>query len=123
MTNNYYINFCGKCSGDLKLDGVDAHGVQQAVLEIEDKVAQHHQKHLEVELAAAGLGQRQEQERDERNDEENKAKDGEVQEPHTVELVHGAIQEIKQITLHFCDIYTLNIILVGCVFLLICEFN
>jgi len=113
MTNNYYINFCGKCSGDLKLDGVDAHGVQQAVLEIEDKVAQHHQKHLEVELAAAGLGQRQEKERDERNGEENEAEDREVQEVQAVELVHGAKQLVKQITLHFCDIYTLNIILVG----------
>ena len=74
-------------------------------MEIEHKVAQHHQKHLEVELAAAGLGQRQEQERDERNSEENEAKYREVQEPQAVELIHGAEQLIKQITFHFFVIY------------------
>ena len=60
---------------------------------------------MEVEFTTATLGQGQEQERDERDGKENKAEYREVQEPQTVELVHGTEQLIKQIIFHFFVMY------------------
>jgi hypothetical protein len=66
---------------------------------------------LEIEITTSLLSHCQHQDRNERDDKENKPENGEVQEPQTVELVHGTEQLIKQITFHFLlCIYSLNIL-------------
>ena len=60
---------------------------------------------MKIEITTSFLSQCQHQECNERDDKENKTKNGEVQEPQTVELVHRTEQLIKQITFHYFDIY------------------